>query len=53
MKDERKTTEIPSFLKGEDVEDKTMELEVVQQTAEKPSPIMETIERNGIWERGI
>ena len=38
MKDERKTTEIPSFLKGEDVEDKTMELEVVQQTAEKPSP---------------
>ena len=35
MKDERKTTQIPSFLTGGDVDDKTMELDVVSEPVRK------------------
>lgn len=39
MKDERKTTEIPSFLKGEDeLESKTMEIEVIPEQVKKKGP---------------
>ena len=38
MKDERKTTEIPSFLRGEDdVNDQTMQIDVVPEPAKKES----------------
>lgn len=38
MKDDRKTTEIPSFLRGEDdVNDQTMEIDVVPEPAKKES----------------
>lgn len=39
MKDERKTTEIPSFLKGEDdLESQTMEIEVIPEPVKKKVP---------------
>lgn len=37
MKDDRKTTNIPSFLTGEDVEDKTMEIKPVPEPVRKKS----------------
>ena len=37
MKDDRKTTNIPSFLTGEDIEDKTMEIEPVPEPVRKKS----------------